>query len=82
MSSSSEDDDDVAYMCLQLRRQNKRRYWVHLYNVRNIKHSSAVVSRQLSQHDEKFHEFYRMNPQFLVFGELGFNTVAEYGHNL
>jgi hypothetical protein len=43
MSSSSE-EDVVAYMYLQLRRQKRRRYWVHPYNVRNIKHSSAVVS--------------------------------------
>jgi hypothetical protein len=42
---------------------------VHPYNVRNIKHSSAVVSRELSQHAEKFREFYRMIPESFQFLE-------------
>jgi hypothetical protein len=78
MNSSSEEDVVVAYksMYLQGTRQERRRYWVHPYNVRNIKHSSAVVSRELSQHEEKFRDFYRMSP------ESGFSTVAESGHKL
>jgi hypothetical protein len=68
MSFSSE-DVVVAYMHLQRRRQKRRRYWVHPYNVRNIKHSSAVVSRELSQHEEKFRGFYRMSPDSLQFLE-------------
>jgi hypothetical protein len=40
---SSSEDVVVAYMYLQRRRQKKRRCWVHPYNVRNIKHSSAVA---------------------------------------
>jgi hypothetical protein len=52
MSSSSE--DVVAYMYLRRRRQKNNGCWVHPYNVRNTKHSSAVVSRELSQHEEKF----------------------------
>jgi hypothetical protein len=62
MSSSSEEDVVVAYMFLQRRRQKRIRCWVHPYNVRNIKHSSAVVSRELSQHENKCRELYRMSP--------------------
>jgi cytidylate kinase len=69
MSSSSEKDVVVAYMYLQRRRQKKRRCWVHPYNVRNNKHSSAVVSRELSQQEEKFHEFYRISPDSFQFLE-------------
>lgn len=62
MMSSSDEDVVVAYKYLQLRKRKKaRKYWVHPYNVMNIKHSSAVVSRELRQHEEKFHEFYRMS---------------------
>jgi hypothetical protein len=67
--SSWIENDVLAYMYLQRRRQKKRRCWVHQYNVRKIKHSSAVVSRELSQHEEKFHEFYRMSPDSFRFLE-------------
>jgi len=62
--SSSEEDVVAVYWWLQQNERNrkKRRYWVHPYNVRNIKHSSAVVSRELAQHAEKFKEMYRMSP--------------------
>jgi hypothetical protein len=69
MSSSMEEDVVVAYMYLQRRRQKERRCWVHQYNVRNIKHISAVVSRELSQHEEKFNAFYRMIPDSFRFLE-------------
>jgi hypothetical protein len=81
VSSSSEEDVVVAYMYLQRRRQKERRCWVHPYNVRNIKHGSAVspenclntksgsVSREMSQHEEKFHEFYRISPDSFRFLE-------------
>jgi hypothetical protein len=81
MNFSSE-DVVVAYMYVQHRRQKRGRYWVHPYNVRNIKHSSAVVSWELSQHEDKFPEFYRMSPESVQFLESGFSTVAESGHKL
>lgn len=59
--SSSEDDVVVAYHYLHNRKVKARKYWIHPYNVNNIEHSSAVVSRELSLHKDKFKEFYRMN---------------------
>lgn len=59
--SSSEEDVIIAYRYLRQRKSKARKYWVHPYNVHNIKHSSAVVSRELSQHEQKFKEFYRMS---------------------
>ncbi|KAJ8889195.1 hypothetical protein PR048_008692 [Dryococelus australis] len=64
MMSSSDEDVVVAYKYLQLRKRKKaRKYWVHPYNVTNIKHSLAVVYRELTQHEDKFHEFYRMSTE-------------------
>ncbi|KAJ8872030.1 hypothetical protein PR048_028370 [Dryococelus australis] len=62
----------VAYSYLQLRKRKKaRKYWVHPYNATNIKHSPGVVSRELTQHEDKFHEFYRMSTEtFYVQGQL------------
>jgi hypothetical protein len=58
--SSSEEDVILTYRYLRQRKLKKRKYWIHPYNLNNIIHSSAVVSRELSQHEKKFKEFYRM----------------------
>jgi hypothetical protein len=60
--SSSEEDVFVAYW-FRHRMRRKRKYWIHPYNLTNVHHSSAVVSRELSQHESKFREFNRMNPE-------------------
>jgi len=62
--SSSEDDVVVAYLYLKRRnRQNKKRFWVHPHYIKNIYYSTFIVSRKLDQDPEKFHEYYRMNPE-------------------
>jgi len=60
--SSSEDDVVVAYLYLKKRnRQNKKRFWVHPHYIKNICYSTYIVSRELDQDLEKFHEYYRTN---------------------
>ena len=47
--------------------RRKRKYCVDPYNLTNVHHSSAVVSRELSQLESKFRVFYRMNPENFIF---------------
>ena len=63
---SSSEEDLVAYW-FRCRERRKRKYWVHPYNLTNMHHSSAVVSRELSQLESKFRVFYRMNPENFIF---------------
>ena len=44
-------------------KRKKRRYWVHPYNHINLKHGSYIVSKELSEHPDKFQSFYRMSVQ-------------------
>jgi hypothetical protein len=60
--SSTEEDILVAYW-FRCRVRRKRKYWVHPYNLTNVHHNSTVVSRELSQHESKFREFYPMNSE-------------------
>lgn len=67
-TDDSLDDAIVAVVTTLLlskhnKKRKKRRYWVHPYNKINLKHGSYVVSRELSDHPEKFQSFYRMSLQ-------------------
>lgn len=62
--SSSEDDVVVTYLYLKKRkRQRKRRFWIHPHYIRNVCYSTFIVSNELDQDPEKFHGYYRMNPE-------------------
>jgi len=58
--SSSEDNVVVPYLYLKKR---KRRFWIHPHNIRNVCYSTFIVSKELDQDPEKFHDYYRMNPE-------------------
>lgn len=59
--SFSEEVVILGYQYLRQRKSKKRKYRIHPYNDNNIVHNSAVVSRELSQHEQKFKEIYRMS---------------------
>ena len=73
--SSSEEDVLVAY-CFRRRMRRKRKYWVLPYNLTNVHHSSTVVSRELSQHESKFREFYPMNSENFHFLKSPVTRIA------
>jgi len=50
-------------MLIKKNRQNKKRFSVHPHYIKNICYSTFIVSRELDQDPEKFHEYYRMNPE-------------------
>ena len=67
MSSSSSEDEVIASFLYLKKIRRRRKHLVHPYNLFNVKHSSAVVTRELSQHPSKFQEVHRITPESFKF---------------
>lgn len=50
----------MTYLYLKKR---KRWFWIHPHFIRNVCYSIFIVSKELDQDPEKFHGYYRMNPE-------------------
>ena len=64
--SSESSDEDMLYLYRYTkarRRRNRRKYWVHPYNERNLQCRLFVAAKELQESDAKFLAFYRMSKE-------------------